>query len=65
MAHYYAHRSKHHPALITEASSVDGINRDPQLGSVQRVRDFGAPSAKWDAFTKLLPQGSVIYVEEL
>ena len=45
--------------------AVDGINRDPQLGSVQRVRDFGAPSAKWDAFTKLLPQGSVIYVEEL
>jgi hypothetical protein len=29
-----------------------GINRDPQLDNMQRVRDFGALSSKWDVFIK-------------
>ena len=37
------------------------INRDPQLGNVQKVRDFTTLTPKWDIFIKPLPSG---YVEE-
>ena len=38
---------------------VDGNkNRDSKLHKVQRVRDFGTLSPKWDVFIKPSPQGS-------
>lgn len=36
--------------LLLEADG--NLHRDPQLDSVQRVRDFGALSPKWDVFIK-------------
>jgi hypothetical protein len=33
----------------------DNQQRKPQLDNVQRVRDFGALSPKWDVFIKPLP----------
>lgn len=37
-------------------SAVDGNSyRDPQLDSVERERDFGISSPKWDVFVTFFP----------
>lgn len=46
-------------------SAVDGNSyRDPQLDSVERERDFGISSPKWDVFITFLPQRSADCVED-
>jgi hypothetical protein len=37
-----------------------GISMDPQLDNVQKVRDFGELTPKWNAFIKV----SGVYAEE-
>lgn len=45
--------------------SVEGNwHGDSKLDDVQRMRDLGAPSPKWDILSDSSPQGSGIYMEE-
>ena len=48
-----------HSALIRDASSCSRWERyrDPQLASVQSVRDLGKLNPKWVVFIKSLPLG--------
>jgi hypothetical protein len=58
MSYCYIHGLVSDSALIRETFSCSRwelTQRYPQLGSVQRVRDFGALSHKWDASIKTTP----------
>lgn len=56
MTYCYIHRSVYHSPIIREDPSctIWLLVRDPQLYNVQRLRDFGTLSYKWDVSTKPL-----------
>lgn len=43
-------------AVVDDAVD-DNQHRNPQLDDVQRIRDFGTLTPKWDVFIKLFPSG--------
>jgi hypothetical protein len=55
----YTCRSASHLAITRDAFSLEEFRecRDPQLHNVQRVREIGTLSPKWDAIIKLPPSG--------
>ena len=59
MTFYFTHRSVPHSAIVREIPPAEDGNksRDTQSDNMQRVRDLGALSSKWDIAIKSFPMG--------
>lgn len=62
MTYCYTHRSVHCSTLLREVD-IPVVDDKTESNNGQVMRDFGAHPER-DAFIKLLPRGSGIYVEE-